>query len=455
MKPLLTLAVCIAAQIASGSASAKVSAEEASRLGRDLTVMGAEAAGNADGSIPAFSGKLPPFPPEVYQQPGKHLPNPYANEKPLFEITAQNYTQYAKHLSDGQIAQFKHYPKTYKVVVYPTHRDAVFSEQAQKNTIANATRTELVEGGNGFINGIGGTPFPIPKDGQEAIWNQLVRVSTYYYDITYDGAAVYKDGQVGFQRTRTRTLLPFFKPNGTLEDFNQMLGYQMVEWLEPERKRGEIILVHEAVNQVKFPRDAWMYSPGTRRVKRAPVVAYDNPAGPGDLQTVDDGRMFNGAIDRYDWKLVGKQEMFIPYHNYDADNPKLKYSELLTPFHINPNYIRYEKHRVWVVEATLKQGARHLYGKRRFYLDEDSWHVVLADNFDNRGQLWRTSMQTQIVHPLMPGAYSRLWIVSDLQSGAYAADRLVNQLPQAERFDLKPEPLENFTPNAIRINTRR
>ena len=142
----------------------------------------------------------------------------------------------------------------------------------------------------------------------------------------------------------------------------------------PARLAGGILLVHETLDQVKKPRDAWLYNPGQRRVRRAPQVAYDNPGTAADnMRTTDQLDMFNGAPDRYDWKLVGKREIYVPYNSYRLQDPKLKYKDIITPLHINPDHLRYELHRVWVVEATLQTGERHIYKKRVFYIDEDSW----------------------------------------------------------------------------------
>jgi hypothetical protein len=161
---------------------------------------------------------------------------------------------------------------------------------------------------------------------------------------------------------------------------------------EPARQKGQMTIVHEALDQVKNERKAWVYIPGARRVRRAPTVGYDTPDGPGGLVTVDDSLGFNGALDRFTWNLVGKKEVYIPYHAYKFDDPKVKYDTLLQKGHANPEYMRYELHRVWIVEADLKDGQRHVYKKRRFYIDEDSWQIVLLESYDGRGELWRVGV---------------------------------------------------------------
>lgn len=457
MKRLLTTAIYATAMTVSLSSFAKVSPEEAERLGKDLTEMGAEKAGNAEGTIPAFTGEVPSFPKAITDNPAAHLPNPYADEKPLFVITAKNFKQYADKLSAGQQAMLEKYPETFKMPVYKTHRNSVFRDFVVKNVKINATTAETVGGGNGIKNAFGGTPFPIPKTGAEVMWNNGLRPGPRSYEVVNDQAAVYKNGSVTMESTRNRTYSPVQDEENTRENFskNEMVGYQMVEWLAPKRKRGEIILVHEPMNQVDTPRSAWVYNPGSRRVRRAPVVAYDSPAGPGKLITVDDGRMFNGALDRYDWKIIGKKELYIPYNNYDLDDPKVSYDELLGEDHINPDLMRYELHRVWEVEANLKEGARHVYAKRTFYLDEDTWFIQLADNYDGRGNLWRTNMATIVYNPNLPGPYARVWTYNDLNSDVYAVEKLLNEQESYDNLQMPILPLDVFTPSGIRMFSRQ
>lgn len=457
MKRVFTTAVCATVMTVSMSAAAKVSPEQAARLGKDLTYTGAEKAGNADGTIPAFTGEVPTFPQSVMDNPYKHLPNPYADEKPLFVITAQNYMQHADKLSVGMQEMFKKYPDTYKMPIYKTHRNGTFRDFVNKNSLINAGTAELTGGGNGTKHAYAASPFPIPQSGAEAMWNNNVRPGPSSYDVSYDSAAIYSNGRKAMEKTRTRTYAPFQDEESTREEFakNEMVGYQLIEWLAPARKRGEIILVHEPLDQVASPRSAWTYSPGSRRVRRAPVVAYDSPAGPGKMITTDDGRMFNGAMDRYDWKLLGKKELYIPYNNYDLDNPELSYEQVLGDDHINPDLMRYELHRVWVVEATVKPTARHLYEKRTFYLDEDTWFIQLADNFDSRGNLWRTNMQTMVYNPHLPGPYARVWSYNDVQGDVYAVEKLINEQETAERLDMEKLPLDVFTPAGVRMMTRQ
>ena len=128
------------------------------------------------------------------------------------------------------------------------------------------------------------------------------------------------------------------------------------------------------MDQVKKPRDAWLYNPGQRRVRRAPQVAYDNPGTAADnMRTSDQLDMFNGAPDKYEWKLVGKREVYVPYNSFGMYDFNAKLHDIYLEKFASNAHRRYELHRVWVVEATLKEGKRHIYHKRILYIDEDSW----------------------------------------------------------------------------------
>ena len=177
-------------------------------------------------------------------------------------------------------------------------------------------------------------------------------------------------------------------------------------------------------------RQTWFYSPGTRRVRQAPEFGFDTPQGAGGFRTVDDDRLFNGSPARYDWKLVGKKEIYVPYNAFRQNDPAVSYDTLLTPNTLNPDYQRYELHRVWVLEATVKSGYRHAYARRTFYIDEDSWHALWVDNYDGRGNLWRASMVNYFWAPEIGGFQAGVAVYHDLTAGAYFADRLVNQSKQ-------------------------
>lgn len=429
-----------------------ISSTEADRLGRDLTPLGAEKAGNADGSIPAWDGGIV-TPPAGYK-PGDHHPDPFGSEQPLFTITAANASQYADKLTAGSLALLKAYPD-YSLPVYPSHRTAANPTRVYEATKKYATTATLAAGGNGFTGAVLGVPFPIPQNGLEVVWNHLTR---------YRGIAAARHiGQAAPQRDGSYTLVQFedeFLFNYCREDISQeqlakeladqnVLIYFKQTVTAPARLAGSILIVHETMDQVKEPREAWVYNVGQRRVRRAPNVAYDNPGTASDgMRTSDQFDMFNGAPDRYDWKLVGKKEMYVPYNSYKLHSDKLKNSDILKPKHINQDLTRYELHRVWVVEATLKPGVNHLYSRRTFYVDEDSWQILVADQYDGRGQLFRVSEAHCINYYDALTFWSTLEVHTDLLSGRYLVIGLDNENKMYD-FSLKRSP-QDYTPSTLR-----
>src|SRR5262249_37452572 len=138
------LAALVAAAVFASGALAK--SPDAGKLGKSLTPVGAERAGNKDGTIPEWTGGITQ-PPAGYKV-GMHHPDPYASDKPVFTIDAKNYKQYAEKLGAGQVAMFEKYPN-WKMVVYPTRRSASFPERTYEMTIKNAATGELVDDGEG------------------------------------------------------------------------------------------------------------------------------------------------------------------------------------------------------------------------------------------------------------------------------------------------------------------
>jgi hypothetical protein len=445
------LALAVAAAYAV-PAVAELSAADLAKLGTTLTPLGAEKAANAAGTIPAWDGGITK--PVAGYQPGKHYPDPFAADRPTLTIDAKNADQHKDKLSAGQMAMLKKYP-TYKMVVYPTRRSASTPEGHYKETKECAAKAKLAAGGNGVVGCTGGLPFPIPKDGNEAIWNALLRYRGDTFAMHWSQAAVTRTGDyalVKFEYEYDFSYGNLTKPLDKREK-NKILNY-VQNTTAPARLAGQILLVHETVDQTAEPRSAWTYNPGQRRVRLAPNVAYDNPGTAADgLRTNDDFGMYNGATDRYNWKLVGKKEMYVPYNSYKLSDPKLKYADLLKPGHLNQDHARYELHRVWVVEATLKAGTSHIYSKRVFFLDEDTWTPVVSDKYDGRGELWRFSEQHSENWYNIPVVFPTVEVHHDLQSGRYIAMGLRNE--ESKIYEPIVRTPSDYTPANLRgIGTR-
>jgi hypothetical protein len=332
---------------AASAAFAAVSATEAARLGQDLTPLGAEAKGNADGTIPAWTGGIT-APPAGYQ-PGMHHPDPFAADQPRFTVTAANAAQYQAQLTPGQLALLQAHP-TYKLTVYPTRRSASNPQRVYDATRQNATSASLVSSGNGIAGATVGVPFPVPQNGLEVLWNSLTRFRGVAATRHIDQAAVERGGGFQLVKFEDEFLFNYTRPDITpkeLESTNTLIYFKQAV-TAPARLAGTILLAQETMDQVKEPRRAWVYNAGRRRVTRAPNVAYDNPGTAADGQrTSDQFDMFNGAPDRYEWTLVGKKEMIVPYNSYKLHAKGVKVGEILKPLHINPDLTRHELHRVW------------------------------------------------------------------------------------------------------------
>jgi hypothetical protein len=438
----------------SATAQAQVSQKEADKLRTTLTPLGGERAGNADGSIPQWQGGIQ-FPPTGYKQPGQHHVDPFPNEQPLFEITAQNMAKYEKHLTDGQKALFKTYPNTFKMPIFQSRRTAAAPQWVYDNTYKNATRAKLVEGGNGIKDAIGGAPFPIPSSGLEIIWNHNTRWRGEYAVRRASEVAVQQDGSYSLITTQAEVDYNFYHRGITPEELDNVLIYYLSFTKAPARLAGGAVLAHETMNQVTEPRRAWGYNAGQRRVRKAPNLAYDTPVAAADgLRTIDETDMFNGSPDRYNWKLVGKEEIYIPYNNYRVGAPEVKYESLLQPGHINPEYTRYEKHRVWVIEATLKPGQRHVYHKRRFFIDEDSWGAAVIDQYDERGELWRVSMAYLKNYYELPGTWTAMDVFHDVQARRYHVQGMDSEERTTIDFSQASPGSRYFTPQELRRRGR-
>lgn len=445
-------AAAVVLAVAAAPAVAKVSPEEASRLGKELTPIGAEKAGNADSSIPAWEGGLTKAP-ACYKGLGSRYCDPYPADKPLYTVTPQNLAEHRGKLSAGQIGMFGKYP-SYKMNVYPSRRSAAFPGFVYEATQKNAVNASLEFQGESLKGAITGFPFPIAKSGQEVMWNHKLRYRGIGGARWNNQAAVTTTGAYTLVKITEDVSFPYAAQGVTPESLNNVITYFLQVVRDPPRLAGQITLVHETMDQVREARRAWQYNPGQRRIRRAPNVAYDNPSTASDgLRTNDQLDGFNGATDRYTWKLVGKREMLIPYNSYKLHSDQYKYSDIIKRGHINQDLPRYELHRVWVVEATLKPATSHMFKRRTFYVDEDSWQIALVDCYDNRDQLWRWqelhSYQAYdkpfIAPPALETAY-------DLQSGRYIAYSMNNEEPETleQGFDRSHFEPSNVTKMAVK-----
>lgn len=418
----LRMGCVVALSACSAGAYATVTESEAAKLGKELTPVGAERAGNKDGSIPEWKGGVP----KGKHKLGDARTDLFSGDKPQFSIDASNVDKYQDKLSAGQIELIKT-RKGYRLDVYPTRRSCGYPDTIYERTRQNATLAKLsTDGRDGLTAAVGGAfPFPIPKTGAEAMWNHKLRWQGLGRHEYYSTNFINPDGSFYGLAQDQLILMPFAstKVKSPEEVNGEQMRFLNVATAPPSRA-GEVILAHGYLGK---GTDAWMYFPGQRRVRRLPAFDYDNPIpGYENLETVDQYLMFQGTLDRYDWKLIGKQEMIVPYNSFKFV-AKRKLNEVYQGLYPNRDLVRYELHRVWKVEATVKQGQRHMFAKRTFYLDEDTWMILAADQYDAQGKLWRV-MEASIYPAVELGAcVSQEFMSWDLNANRYLAENATQE----------------------------
>lgn len=448
-KPLLTtlIAGLFITPLIAPLAQAAVSADEAAKLKTTLTPLGAEKAANKDGSIPSWEGGLTKAP--AGYKNGDPRPDLFPGEKPQLSINAKNMAQFDAKLTDGVKALMKKYPD-FRIDVYPTHRTAAAPQYFYDNTFKNATKSKLVDGGQGVEGALGGIPFPLPKDAYEVILNHRLAFTGVDTQTPLRVWVMTSDGKRTMASGGTQTFHRVWgQPDITTSKFDGYYSLGKFTVSEPGSKAGEAILAHDGIN-ASAPRGLWQYLVGQRRVRKAPSVGYDTPdAVTSGIGLFDEAFNLFGPIDKHELKLIGKKELYIPYNNNRAALAKV--ADLVTPNTLNPAQVRWELHRVWEVEATLAAGKRHVAAKRKYYIDEDSWQIILFDGWDAKGDLWRTNYTLTLTAPDIPALLGNFfWGGYDLQTGAYYLNMATNELPvqvkvlpTLQRSFFSPEELAN------------
>lgn len=414
------------------AASAEVTSEQAAALKATLTPLGAEKAGNKEGTIPTWEGGFTQVSPGY--KSGAPRPDYFAKDKPLFSITGKNVDQYVDKLSEVTKALLKKYPD-YRLDVYPTRRTAAAPQWVYDNTFKNATSAKTTKGGEGLEGAYGGIPFPIPKDGHEVLWNHRTAwlgentfAHSSAYIVTSQGKPVLASK---FEQWAT---YPYYYRDKDGKSFEGQISKARYSINGPASKAGEAFVKWEAAESDKAA--VWMYQVGQRRVRRAPSIFYDAPNFvTSGIGLSDEVYGLVGPTDRHEMKLVGKKELYVPYNDNKA--ALATHEQLLKPNFPNPDLVRWELHRVWVVEATLKEGKRHVVPKRRYYVDEDTWNILLSDGWDAKGDLWRGYYVLPLVAPDIPALVAQTvnWGGFDLQAGGYYFSSSTLEMPVQYQSD--------------------
>jgi hypothetical protein len=397
---------------------AAVTAAEAENLKTTLTPLGAERAGNPAGTIPTWDGGYT-APNPLYKQ-GDPRPDPFPADRPVLTITAANVTEHADKLPEGAKALFAKFPG-YRMDVYPTRRTAAAPQWIYDNVFQNATRARAVREGiaYGVEGAVGGIPFPIPKNGHEIVWNHLLAYWGPARETHLSTYVVSSAGDIDLTAAyREVADFPYYYPGATPESFGRYYFRTRHIQDAPPAKYGEGYMAWQPINLARDKFAAWRYLPGERRVRRGPSLSYDTPDPEASgFQTLDEYYIFFGGPDRYDFKVLGKKEMYVPYNNNRFYG--LPVSGVLGANHANPDSLRYELHRVWVIEGTLAEGKDHIVPRRRLYIDEDTWLAVYSDSWDEEGRLWKFGHATMYVVPDLPAVILGSQFVYDLVLGGY------------------------------------
>jgi hypothetical protein len=355
-----------------------------------LTPAGAERGPNKEGTIPAWEG-APSASGWTY---GKYRLDAfkYRDDKPLFTIDAGNVEKYANQLSPGQAEVVKTFPG-FKMDVYPSRRTCGIPDFVAENTKKNSGTAKLGEDGWSLKDAlVPGFPFVPAHTGTEAMWNAKMRYRGVAIDYPQIDTAVSprKGNDEWIEAISEQTEYFPWGPKGARElaSLPPVEQYVYFAYRAPTALAGQALAITIFLNQPDT--ETFYYFPGQRRVRRMPSYAYDSPQiGFENQYTLDEPYVFQGTIDRFNWKLVGKKEVIVPYNSFGAYDFASKFSDVVKTNGLVQSHRRYELHRVYVVEATVKPNTRHIAPKRTYYLDEDSWNLLLAEDYDGQGKIFK------------------------------------------------------------------
>jgi hypothetical protein len=382
-------------------------------------------------------------------------PNLFLNQQPLFTVTSTNVDQYSAMLSPGQKLLIQRYG--YQIPVYPSARTACAPQYVYDNTVKNVGRTQAAPEGisRGIVGCINGPAFPILSNdpslaGIQGVWNHLTRYQGHYFNYIFpefvvgNGQRSLTDGSNYWRRTQ------YYNPDFTPEDLTGYFNETYLEFVGPPNAIGGKFFVGNTLRPTVEPDVAFEYLVGEGRIREAPQAQYDIPATQfGDAINYDQVELFSGAPDRYDWKVTGKKEMIVPYNQYDMYHTST-IEELLGLQYIN--HVRYEVHRVWVVEGTLKPGVRMTNPFRRLYLDEDTWAALMSDLYDDQNNYQSYGENYVTVQPELPGTITAGDAWYNFQKSEYSGAFIffnISGVLRSPPIDFSPIDASKFNPQAM------
>ncbi len=417
-----------------------------------LTIIGAERLGNADGSIPPWEGGIT-APPPNYKKGDWH-PDPFREDAILFTISKQNADQFKDKLSAGHLALLDKYPDSYRLNVYPGRRSASHPESVLEHTVKYHKQAKIIGNGAGIEGIVRGVPFPHPKNGAQAIWNAKVSYKAGGYRGYFNTALVNSDGSYDLGVSLHEIEYMYSDHRTTIENFDNIQTRAVMYTLRPAKSAGGIYLYHFLLNTQNEERRNWAYNAGKRRVKRSTMLRHDQPSsGSEGIHIWDQGNMFLGPTTEFDWKLIGKREMYVPYNAYRLHSGDTKVDDIIKPLHLNQELARYELHRVWVVEAQRRDGSSHFYKRRRYFIDEDSWRIVFAEHYKTDGSVDRFSEAHHINYYEVPVVFTTLDTFYKLDSNRYYLRHVDNDYsPFDFSFD---QTTSYYSPGRLKMKAKR
>jgi hypothetical protein len=435
------------------------------RAEEELNPMGGIVRGNAEGTIPTWSGGLK----RAASHKGRVV-NPFADDKVLYTITGQNLDAYAHLLSAGQQAMLKQYPDSFVIPVYPSRRSASYPGFVYEALLKNRETATLITEGvkTGVRNATITSPFPEPENGLQAVWNHTMRWRGILLTRETSWVPVTAGGRYRPLLLREEIAFPYASPlyrghqdpDSGHQDPAQTSapGYSTAtiavkrKFISPGSVSGQGYLYYDTYDYTLRERMRWVHVPQLKRVLRLPRARLDQPlALAAGIVGLDDRDLYKGSPELFDWELLGRHEMLVPYNAYALDNYQLSFKDLIDKHHLNQQHTRYELHRVWKVVGTAK-GPKSTYGKRIFYIDEDTWQIVLGEKYDRAGELvMHAEAHTQNFYDV-PVVFTGVNVYYRLDDRRFLVTDINNMMqPYQWEDDINPR---DFGPNSLKNYVR-
>ena len=449
------MAGCSALALIGSTGRARADVSNAASLATTLTPFGAERAGNAAGTIPAWTGGLTQVPAGVTWAPDSSLPPDFfASDAMLYKVDTSNLSQYGSLLSDGVQMLIKN--KGFYINVYPTRRTHALPQWVYDNVASNVTRV-TPEGGDyrlGFNGAYGGIPFPILSSdplqaGAQLLWNHEARFTGSWQDQNVCGYTVENGVPILVSGQENQYKADYYQRDGNPAGFDHRFYTVLLRQFAPSTVAGGEALGFISANPTVLPNNSWALLQGQGRVRKTPNLVFDTPSSYVDaISNYDEIFGFNGALYKYDWKLLGKREMLIPYNNNKIFS--LAAPPLHKPDFFDPEAVRWELHRVWQVEATLHEAERNVLARRMMYLDEDTSIIALVDSWDSAGNMMRIHQNFNANFPNLPGTIYMNTITYSIPTGNYVSNNgSYANTPFNKPWSFKPLPESSFLPQTM------